>query len=418
MHDSSEDLLRRIELGKDSQLGMQQVVFRGKRVKGPRRDDLADEIAAFANFQGGVLVLGVCDRTREVLGLPLGKLDAVEEFVTRICLDSIDPPVDAQTERLWLPDSEGRKRAVLRVTVGRSLYVHRSPSGYAMRVGSSKRKMAPDHLARLFQQRGAQGLVLFDGLPVSGTSPATLDGALTDRFRPVRMTDDRETLAIKLGMAVRNEFGQTRLTVAGVLLGTTMPEQWIRNAFIQAVAYRGRSIGEALDAPNYQLDASDITGPIDVQVAGACSFVARNQMLPATKSLGRVDSPQYDLTAVFEALVNAVAHRDYSMELAKIRLRMFSDRLELYVPGALANTMTPESMPYRVATRNETVASLLSKCEVPAGVAGLDIARTTLMDRRGEGVPLVLQRSQELSGRIPVYETLDGSELRLTIFGS
>lgn len=53
----------------------------------------------------------------------------------------------------------------------------------------------------------------------------------------------------------------------------------------------------------------------------------------ASKQEGRHDLPQFDLTAVFEALVNAVAHRDYAIYGAKIRLRLFADRLELYSPG-------------------------------------------------------------------------------------
>lgn len=68
----------------------------------------------------------------------------------------------------------------------------------------------------------------------------------------------------------------------------------------------------------------------------------------------RSATKQFDLTAVFEAVVNAVAHRDYSVYGSKIRLRLFSDRLELFLPGPLANAMTVESLAFRLATRNET----------------------------------------------------------------
>jgi predicted HTH transcriptional regulator len=121
---------------------------------------------------------------------------------------------------------------------------------------------------------------------------------------------------------------------------------------------------------------------------------------------------------VFEALVNAVAHRDYSMYGAKIRLRVFANRLEIYSPGALANTMTVDSLPFRQASRNETIASLLAKCPVPDDIAGMETPRSTLMDRRGEGVSIILERSERLSGRAPVYELPDESELRLTIFAA
>ena len=270
MLDSSADLIKRIELGEDSKLELKEVVFSDTRVKGPKRDDLANEIAAFANARGGVLVLGVSDKSRQILGIPLSNLDRVEEWVTSTCIDSIEPPVSVTTEKLKVPDSSGRPQAVLRVNVERSLWVHRSPDGYVRRVGSSKRKMRPDELNRLFQQRSRAKLVGFDESPVPRTLMADLNHELTDRFRTDQTSDSRETLATKLGMAVTDEFGQARLTVAGVLLGTSDPERWMRNSYIQAVAYRGLGIGEALDAPNYHIDAKDSGGPIDSQVEEAC----------------------------------------------------------------------------------------------------------------------------------------------------
>ncbi|WP_275978530.1 ATP-binding protein, partial [Methylobacterium crusticola] len=60
--------------------------------------------------------------------------------------------------------------------------------------------------------------------------------------------------------------------------------------------------------------------------------------------------PHYDLDVVDEAIVNAVAHRDYAIAGSKIRLFLFADRLELYSPGKLPNTITLDDMPYRTFT--------------------------------------------------------------------
>lgn len=124
------------------------------------------------------------------------------------------------------------------------------------------------------------------------------------------------------------------------------------------------------------------------------------------------------MTAVFEALVNAVAHRDYSFWQSKIRLQMYSNRLELYVPGALANGMTPETLAFRQATRNEIIAGLLAKCPVTQDIGMLETPRYALMDRRGEGVGVIMERSTKISEREPVYEMLDEAELRLTIYAA
>jgi ATP-dependent DNA helicase RecG len=99
----------------------------------------------------------------------------------------------------------------------------------------------------------------------------------------------------------------------------------------------------------YQIDAKDIVGSLDWQIAEACSFVARNMQVHAIKEPERQDIPQYAMQAVFEAVVNAVAHRDYSIQGSKIRLHIFADRLEIFSPGTIPNTMTVESLPFRCA---------------------------------------------------------------------
>ena len=133
--------------------------------------------------------------------------------------------------------------------------------------------------------------------------------------------------------------------------------------------------------------------------------------------IGRVDRPQFDMAAVFEATVNAVAHRDYSIYGSKIRLRMFEDRLELYSPGSLPNFMTMESLPYLQSTRNNVITSLLAKCPVP-DQPWMTTDRRTMMDRRGEGVPIILGNSEKLSGRLPEYRLIDDAELMLTIYAA
>ncbi len=417
MFDSPKELLDRIRLGEDSALELKDVRFTGDRVHAPSRDSLADELAAFANGRGGVLVLGV-DQTREIVGIPADKLDAVESLVREVCNDSIKPPLAPFIERLSLPSTTGDIRAVLKIDVDRSLFVHQSPGGYFHRVGSSKRVMPPDYLARSFQQRSQARLIRFDEQIVPRATLDDLASELWERFRTSRTRDSREDLLRKLGMASQDHDRTWRPTVAGVLMATRDPRAWLPNAFIQAVAYRGTTAAPRGAHEAYQLDAKDIAGPLDEQVVEACRFVHRNMTIAATKEMGRHDVPQFDMTAVFEAVVNTVAHRDYSIHGSKIRLQLYADRLELYSPGAIPNTMTVESLPYRQSARNETLTSLLAKCAVPAGLDWLETERRTLMDKRGEGVRIVLESSEALSGKRPEYRLIDDSELLLTIFAA
>lgn len=412
MFDNSADLIEKIRLGEDSFLELKEVRFAGQRVSAPNRDSLADELAAFANSRGGVCVMGVDDR-REVLGVPLERLDLVEEWVRQICLDTITPPLTPVIERLTLPSSAGEQVPVLKIDVSGSLFVHRSPGGCFHRVGSAKWEMAPDYLARLFQQRSQTRIIRFAEQVVLGASLDDLADNLWQRFATPRVRDTRDVLLDKLAMARADGDGTLRPTIAGVLMASADPRRWLPNAFIQAVAYRGIDVLPQGDTA-YQLDAQDITGPLDAQVLAACHFVRKNMRVYATKDEGRRDLPQYDMTAVFEALVNAVAHRDYSIHGSKIRLRMFEDRLELYSPGAIPNTMTVESLPYRQAARNEAITSLLAKCSVPEADKAVT-GRSAMMDKRGEGVQIILDQSERLSGNRPVYRMVDDAELLLVI---
>ena len=366
MFDSRKELLDKIRLGESTFLELKEVRFAGKEVSGPRRDNLADELAAFANGRGGVCLLGVVDNPREIVGIPVDRLEKVVVFTREICTNSIEPPLNPVIDSLLLPATTGEELAVIKIDVARSLFVHRSPGGYLHRVGDEKRAMSAEYLARLFQQRSQTGIIRFDEQTVRGAKLDHLSPELWERFRTPRTGDTRDDLLTKLRLARRDESDTLRPTVAGVLMATSDPRQWFPNAYIQAVAYRGNQIRPEASGDPYQLDAADISGPLDTQVANACHFVSKNMKTAAFKYQGRRDRPQFDMTAVFEAIVNAVAHRDYSIYGSKIRLRLFDDRLELYSPGAIPNTMSVESLVHLQSTRNEMIASLLAKCPVPA----------------------------------------------------
>ncbi len=419
MLQSTRELMEKISLGEDSFLELKEMRFAGERVSAPRREALADELAAFANGRGGVCVLGVTDDSHDIVGIPRDRLDDAEAFVRELCNDSIEPPLLAFIDKVLLPTTPGTEVPVLKIGVPKSLFVHRSPSGYFHRVGSSERQMSPDYLARLFQQRSQAGLLRFDEQAVPNATLDDLEPGLWARFSTPRSAGEpRESLLEKLRLARKDAEGTLRPSVAGVLLAAAEPRRFLPNAFIQAVAYKGVSaVPDAGSAP-YQLDAADVSGPIDRQVIEALRFVARNMRTFAYKEIGRVDLPQFDLTAVFEALVNAVAHRDYAIHGSKIRLRVFADRLEVRSPGALSNTMTVESLPLLQSARNEVLTSLLARCRVPEGPTGFQTDRGTFMDRRGEGVGIILDRSEKLSGRRPEYVVVDDAELSLTIWAA
>lgn len=399
----SNSILRQLELGEDSRVGFKEAQFIENRVQAPHRNAVADELAAFGNTIGGTLIFSVSD-SGEVRSMNRQQMDALEAFVTEICADSIRPSLAFVTQRLHLPDES----TVLVIEVEQSALVHKSPGGYFSRQGSSKRELSSQALQRLFQQRGRSGLLGPDETIVAETGQKTFDVSLVDRFLSSRAIETDIVQLTKLGLMREDDNGILRATVAGVLLCCERPEKYIRGAVIEAVCYRGTVLGRAS-----QHDAATITGPLDQQIRNAVNFVRLNTRVAARKDPGRIEIPQFSPRAVFEAVVNAVVHRDYSIHNEKIRLFIFDDRIEMYSPGALPNTLPIEAMRNRQATRNETLASSLRMLAV-GDIAGAG-DRQYFLEQRGEGVPIIFEQTRELTGRDPEYKLNGVAELCLTI---
>ena len=396
-----DEIQRQLRLGEDSDWEFKQVEFTGNRPTSPRRDDLADEIAAFANASGGVLLCGVTD-SGDVQGLSRPQMDSLERLLVEICSDSITPSL---TVRILRRELDGNAFLMVDVPAGHAQ--HDSPGGSYHRIGSSKRRMTSDDRLRLAQRRGQARFLWFDKQPVPDTGLGTLEPSLWTPLLSAEGRADPGAALEKMGLLGRDENGTVRATVAGVLFCSHSPEEWLPNACITATHYRGA------DRASGQLDAQTITGPLNRQIAEAVAFAVRNMRVGAYKDPARMELPQYSAEALFEAIANAVVHRDYSMRGSRIRLSMFADRMEIQSPGALANSLTVDELEYRQATRNEVLASVLGRMPT-SGIQGAG-GRLFIMERRGDGVPVIRRETRELAGRLPQFDLVGDADLCVTL---
>ena len=399
---SDEEIRRQLRLGEDSRWEFKEIRFAGNVPKEPSRDDFADEIVAFANTEGSVLLCGVTD-SGDVVGMSREQMDKLERLLVEVCTDVIKPPIRPIVLRREL--DEGLPFLLVEIPQGHAPHDSRGES--FLRVGSSKRRMTSDERLRLAQRRGQARIRGFDKQPVPDTGFGSLDESLWKPLLSVEGAADPESALDKMGLLTTDENGTTRATVAGVLLCTHSPEEWLPNACIAATCYRGS------DRASGQIDAQIITGPLNRQIAEAVAFALRNMRVGAYKKPARTDLPQYSEQALFEAIVNAVVHRDYSIQGSRIRLSMFADRLEINSLGGLPNNLTIESMADRQSTRNEGLASVLGRMPV-AGTRGSG-GRQFFMERRGDGIPIIQRETEALSGMPPVYRIADNSEFFLSI---
>ena len=396
-----ENIRQQLRLGEDSRWEFKQIEFSGDTPTSPRRDDLADELGAFANAGGGVLLCGVSDDGR-IQGMSREQMAALDRLLVEVSTDTIVPPLRIDVHHRELDD-----KAFVLVEVSRGDAVHERAGRAFIRVGATKRRLDGDERLRLAQNRAQSRYLWFDKQVVPQTGFETLSERLWEPLLSVAGATDPRRGLMNLRLLTQDETGVERATIAGVLLCAQSPQEWMPQATIVATHYRGQ------DRASGQLDAQEIVGPLPVQVADTVKFVVRNMRVAARKMPEREDAPQYSTAAVFEAVVNAVAHRDYSMSSRRIRLSMFKNRLEIDSPGQLPNGMTIEGMDASQATRNEVIASVFGR--IPVGdVPGSD-HRRYLMERRGDGVSIILEETRETAGILPEYNVVDESSLVLSI---
>ena len=398
---SDAEIRRQLRLGEDSAWEFKQMEFNGNRPTSPRRDDLADELTAFANASGGMLLCGVTDEGK-LQGMSTEQVAAVNSLLVETSMDAVKPAL-----RINVYHRELDGDAFVLVEVPRGDTVYERDGRAFIRVGATKRRLDGDERLRLAQDRAPGRYLWFDKQVVPNTGFETLSERLWEPLLSVAGADDPRRGLMNLRLLAQDEAGVPRATVAGILLCTQAPQEWLPQATIVATHYRGQ------DRASGQLDSQEIVGPLPLQIADTVKFVVRNMRVAARKLPEREDVPQYSAAAVFEAVVNAVAHRDYSMSSRQIRLSMFKGHLEIDSPGQLPNGMTIESMDTSQGTRNEVIASVFGR--IPVGdVPGAD-RRLYLMERRGDGVSIIKTQTREATGNLPQYRVVDRSSLVLKI---
>ena len=356
------ELLDLIQNGEDS-----TVEFKRDRVQ---NHDLAKEIVAFLNLDGGVVLLGVEDDGR-ISGTTR---DSLEEWVGELCRRKIDPPVVPVLS--WMRDAEpDRDVLAVRVTIGPDkpyARVHNNRRTYYIRVGSASQEASREELERMYQ---ASGHLRYGLKPVPGAGFDALDSRrlhdyltrVLDGDAPAE--DDRsgwETLLRNLEL-ITVSAGVRVATVDGLLLFGRSPKRYLPQSGVRAICYPGvepdyaTRADEDLRGPLAPLGAADgaivETGLVD----RAWDFVRRNTA-PTARLEGarRIDSWEYPESVVREALVNALVHRDYSIAGTDIMLAIYADRLEIQSPGRLPNTVTVERMKAGARyARNQTLVNVM-----------------------------------------------------------
>ena len=365
---------------------------------GFERDDatpqtLARCMAALLNLEGGHILLGV-EEDRSVSGLTRER-EKTEEWVMETARTHLRPATIPFWETLdW---GDGKTVGIVSLPAGAPDKPYKCRRGPAwvtqIRAGTTSRDATDEEEARLYMESGR---LRHERKPVPGAGLDDFDKRrLRNYFRDIRRQScppagDREAwtgLLVNTGLMYEDR-GRPIPSAGGLLLFGVRPQKYLPQAGISAAAYtgiekdygareratlRGAAVslfpaprggggpGEAL--PGLPPTFSEAGNVVEAGVVEqALDFVRRNIAIDASADQGgqRRQRWDYPLEAVREAIVNAIAHRDYTIAVMDIELSIYSNRLEIISPGRLPNTVTVDKMRagYR-ASRNELIKEVL-----------------------------------------------------------
>jgi ATP-dependent DNA helicase RecG len=323
-----------------------------------RPEQLAKEVVALANFQGGVILLGVED-DGTITGIQRPNL---EEWVMDTVFGRyVHPMILPFYETVRIDDS--RRVAVIRLTQGTAKpYVVRQQDREEIfvRAGTVSRRASREQQARLFSQGG---MLHTEALPVSGTAFSDLDRARLNDYLgrviadPDVPQDDEAWInrLMGLGFMVAGPGGDPVCTIAGTVLFARRPRRALRQAGVRWMAFDGDEMtyqaldDTVLDEPLVGLWRVDDGSPSLEQGGLLERLIERMKPFVSSDASDLSDGVRrdrawhYSVGAVREGVVNAFAHRDWT-RLEDVEIVRYSDRLEIKSPGALPNSMTVEKM--------------------------------------------------------------------------
>lgn len=372
------DLQQRIDAGED-----ERTEFGRYRSWGDK--DWLKSVCAMANSQGGLVVLGVLDDGR-VEGVPLDS-EQVQKRLTNALQNGLSRPVRA---RIGRHEAAGATVHWLEVDRMRGP----EPMKYAGRVYVRRgRSSAEPEGSELQELYNVFGLVLTEERIIPDTSVADIEGEVFRAYMRRRGIDLGGDLELEVDLRNREVLdedidGRLRATLFGLLGFGRAPQDHppTRNFYIDSVAYAGVSRADEV------LSSGQARGRLDEQVKRAEDWLRSLGRTEHYRGLNREDRYILPLPAFRECLVNAVAHRDYSILGSQVLVEIFDDRVVVTSPGALPNHKRPESVMAGGVprSRNEAMANLL-----------LDLG---LMERRGSGFPRIIREMQQFNGTRPTLD--------------
>jgi len=323
------ELLDLIQMGESS-----KVQF---KVRVNNANSIGAEMVAFSNTKGGLLIVGVDDKTGDINGLSFEELQSTNELLANSASNNVNTPIYIYTETVKV---EEQNVVVAHISEGTSK-PHMDNNGIIwVKNGSDKRKViAKEEIARLLQ---SSGNLFADETLVNGTTVNDIDEDFFQEFIVSKTNKTIEELGQSTSAVLTNlgMIKEAKLSLGGLILFGKNPQQFRPTFTVQCVSF----VGNDISSKEYRDKEEPFTGNLKELYEKTLSFITRNlkkkQIKEGFNSQSELEIP---IQTIEELLVNALIHRDYFI-LSSIKVFIFDNRIEIISPGKLPNTLTIDNI--------------------------------------------------------------------------
>lgn len=354
------DLFELIQKGESSSVQLKERL--------PHPDSLAQEMVAFSNTAGGLIIIGVNDKTGALNGLSFEEIRQTNQQLVNVASQSVFPPVIITTETVQV---NGHNLIVAGIKEGISKpYKDRLGTIY-MKNGSDKRKVTSnDEIARLLQDSKS---IFADEMPVGGTSLEDIDVDVYKKFIAKKYQKTFEDLGIDLHRSLENLnlMRDGMLTLTGLLFFGRNRSKYRPLFSIQCISVDAATVVGNRFTDNEPPFEGNLMQVFDQTI----SFIKRNvKKVPVGETFNSQTVWEIPYEVFEELIVNALIHRDYFIS-STIKLFILSDRIELVSPGKLPNSLTVDNIRSGLSIARNPIMQTIAQHTLPYKGLGTGVMR-------------------------------------------
>ena len=359
---------------------------------------LAIPIVAFANADGGVIAIGVSDKTRKIEGVDQ-HTEKLNELL-RVPLDFCNPSVSITTDLVPCTDKDGNDNHILLMYIPASSELHANQADEAfMRVGDKSRKLSFEERIQLMYDKGER---YYEDTAVYGATVDDIDMAAVERYTELigYTKSAKQYLHENNSFITTNAKGEEQVSVACILLFGKYPQKFFPRGRTRFIRYKGTEerVGAEMNVIKDVTFEGTILDLVKATIAYLETQVEEHTFLGQHGQF--VTHRDYPKFVIQEMVVNACCHRAYNIKGTEIQIKMFDNRLVFESPGRLPGTVKPSNIRHTHFSRNPKIAQFLKAYN--------------FVKEFGEGVDRVC-RELEANGTPHLSFHLDDFILKITV---